>query len=78
MHAEEIIPTFLMSNIYIGLFLTTAPTLTHLRSYKMFEVLVIIRINKPVGNRGILNFTLLRDTFPYRLARGIALKEGVQ
>jgi hypothetical protein len=43
----------------------------------MFEVLIIVRINKRVGLRGILNFRLLRDTFPYWLARGIPLKEGV-
>jgi hypothetical protein len=30
-----------------------------------------------MGVRGILNFHLLRDTFPYWLARGIPLKEGV-
>jgi hypothetical protein len=43
----------------------------------MFEVLLIVRINKSVGLRGMLNFRLLRDAFPYRLARGIPLKEGV-
>lgn len=77
MHAEDIIPTFLTSNIYIGVCLPEALTLTRLRSYEMFEVLLIVRINKSVGLRGILNFRLLRDAFPYRLARGIPLKEGV-
>jgi hypothetical protein len=43
----------------------------------MFEVLLIVRINKSVGLQGILNFPLLRDAFRYRLARGIPLKEGV-
>jgi hypothetical protein len=43
----------------------------------MFEVFLIVRINKSVGLRGILNFPLLRDAFPYRLVRGIPLKEGV-
>jgi hypothetical protein len=43
----------------------------------MFEVLLIFRINKSVGLQGILVFRLLRDAFPYRLAREIPLKEGV-
>jgi len=43
----------------------------------MFEVLLIVKINKSVGLRGILDFRLLRDAFPYQLARGIPLKEGV-
>jgi hypothetical protein len=43
----------------------------------MFEVLLIVRINKSEGLLGILNFPLLRDAFPYRLARGIPIKEGV-
>jgi len=77
MHAEDIIPTFLTSNIFIGIWLPKALTLTRLRSHEMFEILLIIRINKSVGLQGILNFRLLRDTFPYRLARGIPLKEGV-
>ena len=76
MHAEDIIPTFLKSNTYIGICLPKALTLTGLRSYEMFEVLLIVRINKSMGLRGILNFRLLRDAFPYRLARGIPLKEG--
>ena len=77
MHAEDIIPTFLKSNIYIGICLPKALTLTRLRSYEMFEVFLIVRINNSIGPQGILNFPLLIDVFPYRLARGIHLKEGV-
>jgi hypothetical protein len=44
---------------------------------KMFEVLPIVRINKCMGLWGILNFRLLRDAFPYWLASGIPLREGV-
>jgi hypothetical protein len=43
----------------------------------MFEVLLIFRINNNVGLRGILNPRLLRNVFPYRLARGIPLQERV-
>jgi len=43
----------------------------------MFEVLLIVRINNSVGLEGIGNFPLLRDAFPYWLARGIPLEEGV-
>jgi len=43
----------------------------------MFEVFIIVRIKESVGLRGILTFPLLRDAFPYRLERGIPLKEGV-
>jgi hypothetical protein len=43
----------------------------------MFKVFLIIRIKKSVGLQGILNLPLLGDAFPYRLARGIPLKEGV-
>jgi len=77
MQAQAIIHTFLTWNINIGLCLPKALTLTRLRSYDMFEVLIIVRINKSVGLQGVLNFRLLRDAFPYRLARGIPLKEGV-
>jgi len=77
MHAEEIVPAFLTSNIYIGLCLPKSLTLTRLRSGEMFKVLLIVRINTSVGLRGILNFPLLRYAFPYRLARGIPLQEGV-
>jgi len=74
MHAEEIVPAFLTSNIYIGLCLPKALTLIRLRSYEMFEVLLIV---KSVGLRVILHFPLLREAFPYRLVRGIPVKEGV-
>jgi hypothetical protein len=43
----------------------------------MFQVLQMVTIHKNVGFWGILNIRLLRDVFPYRLARGISLKEGV-
>jgi hypothetical protein len=43
----------------------------------MLKVFLNVIINKSVGLRGILNFPLLRDMFPYRLARGITLKKGV-
>jgi hypothetical protein len=43
----------------------------------MFEVLLNVIINKIMGLWGILNFRLLRDAFPYLLARGIPLKERV-
>ena len=77
MHAEEIVPAFLTSHIYIGQCLPRALTLTQLWSYKMFDGLLIVRINNCVGFRGILHFPLLRDAFLHRLARGIPLKEGV-
>jgi len=77
MHAEDIIPTFLTSNIYIRICLPKALTLTRLQSYEMFEDLPIVRITKSVRLRGILNFRQLRDAFQYRLPRGIPLKEGV-
>jgi len=56
LNAQEIIPTFLMSNIYIGQCLPTAVTLPALGSYEIFEVFLIVRINKRVGLQGILNF----------------------
>jgi len=77
MHTEEIISAFLMSNISIGLYLPNALTLTGLRSYELFEELIIVRINKSVGLRGILHFPVLSDACLDRLARGIPLKEGV-
>jgi hypothetical protein len=43
----------------------------------MFDVFLNVRINKSMGLRGMLNIPLIRDAFPYRLARGIPLKEGV-
>jgi hypothetical protein len=43
----------------------------------MFEVFLILSIDKSVGRQGILNFPLLRDAFPFRRGRGIPLKDGV-
>jgi len=77
MHEQEIIPTFLASNIYIGLCLSKVLTITRLWSFKMIEVLLIVRINNSMGDRGILKFCLPRDVFQYRMGRGIPLKEGV-
>jgi len=77
MHADQIIPTILTSNIYIGLCLPKSLTTTRLRPNTMFEVLLIVRINNCMGLQGILNICLLRDTFRYWLACGIPLKEGV-
>ena len=77
MPAEAIIPTFLTLNIYIVLCLPNGLKPRRLRSYEIFTVLVIVRINQCVGLRGILHFRLLRDACLYRLARGIPLKEGV-
>jgi hypothetical protein len=77
MHAEDILSTFLTSNIYIGICFPKALTLTQLWSYEIFEVFLIISINNSVGLRGILSFRLIRDAFPYRLARWIPLKEAV-
>jgi len=76
-HAEEVIPTFVTSIIDIGLCLPEAVKLSWLRSYKLFQVLPIIRINNSVGLSGIFYFPLLGETFPYQPARGIDLKEGV-
>jgi len=58
MHTGDIIPTFLTSNIYIGICLPKALALTRLWSYEMFEVLLIVRINKIVGLRGICYNTI--------------------
>jgi hypothetical protein len=66
-----------MSNIHIRRCLPKALTLSALRWNEMFEVLLILRINKSVGLQGILNFPLIRDTFLYQLAKGISLTEGV-
>jgi hypothetical protein len=68
MQEEDIIPTFLTSNINIGIYLPKALTLTRLRSYEMFKVFLIVRINKSMCLQGILPFRLLRDAFPYWLA----------
>jgi hypothetical protein len=43
----------------------------------MFEVWPIIRNNPSPCLGELLNNPLLRDLFPYRLPRGIHLKEGV-
>ena len=72
-----IVPAFLMSNIYIGLCIPKALTLTRLRSYERFEILLIFRIKECMAFEGIINFRQLRDTFPYRFARGIPPKERV-
>jgi len=40
-------------------------------------MLEVFKINNSVGLWGILNFALLRDAFPYWLARAIPLKERV-
>jgi hypothetical protein len=77
MHAEEIIPIFLISNIYVGLCLPTALTLTRLGLYEILEVMLIVRINKSVVLWGILNFPQLRDVFLYCPMRGIPLMAGV-
>jgi hypothetical protein len=77
LHAQAIVPTFFVSNIYSGLGIPETLNLTRLQSYEMFEVLLIIRINKYVGLQGILNFHLLRDVFPYQFARGIPVKVGL-
>jgi len=77
-HADKMIRTFLTSNIYITLYLPEALTLPRQQSYKRFDVLLIVIINNSVGRQEILNIGLLRDAFPYRLVRGIPLKEGVR
>ena len=48
MPPQAIIPTFLTSNIYIGQCLPNALALTRLQWYEMFDVLLIIKINKRV------------------------------
>jgi hypothetical protein len=42
MLAEDISPTFVTSNIYIRIYIPKALTLTGLRSYEMFEILLIV------------------------------------
>jgi len=71
MHAEPIIPIFLISNFYIRVCHPKSLTLTQLRSYELFR-----HINSEVF-WGLLSFPLLRDVFPHQLARGIPLKQGV-
>jgi hypothetical protein len=77
MHAEDIIPTILTSMISMGRCHPKALILKQHQSYKMIEVLLIISINDSMGLQGIVNFHLLRDSFVYRLARGLPLNEGV-
>jgi hypothetical protein len=77
MHAEDMIPTFLMSIIDIGICIPKAITQIRLQSYEMFEVLLIVTINFSVGLRTIINFRLLTVEIWYRLARGIPFKKGV-
>jgi len=76
-HAQASIPTFLTWNIYIGLCLHKALTLTGHWLDEVLEILAIVRMNKHVGLAGIHNYCLLRDALPYCLARGIPLKGGV-
>lgn len=45
MNVEEIFPTFVSLNIYIGLRLPEALTVRQLSLYNIFEELLIIRIN---------------------------------
>ena len=84
MHADQISPGILMSNIHIGRSVPKAFTLSHLQSYEMLEVLVIVRIYKSVGHRGILKVHLLRDTVPYCISKkhfrpgGMALTEWMR
>jgi hypothetical protein len=75
MHAEDIIPTFLTLNIYIGQCLPEALTITLLLLNEMFEVIRIVRISHSVGLLGIPKLHLISDTFPCWLARGIPLME---
>jgi len=71
MYAEEIIPAFLTSNIYIRPCFVKALTLIWLWSYKLF------RNNECVGHQVTFSFPMLCEPFPHQLARGIPLKEGV-
>jgi hypothetical protein len=77
LQAEDIIPTFSTSHISSGICVPKALTLRQLQLYEMFDVLLIVRFNKRVGIGGIDNFWLLTDAFPYKMARGIPLNEGV-
>jgi len=76
-HVEEIILIYSTLNINIGLCIPKALTLTRLWSYEMVEFWLIVWINNSVFLRRILSFHQLSDAFPYQLARGIPLKEGV-
>jgi hypothetical protein len=77
MHAEDMIPTFLMWIIDIAICIPKALTQIRLQSYEMFEVLPIVRINFSVGLWTIINFRLLTFEIWYRLARGIPFTKGV-
>jgi hypothetical protein len=77
LHGEKIIPIVFTSNILIGWCHSNSCALARHWSYYMFKFLLIVRINQWVGLWGILNFPLLRDVFPYRLAGGFPLKDGV-
>jgi len=63
MHAEDNIPTFLTSNIYIGICLPKSLTLTRLRSYEMFEVLLNVGINKAWAFREFSTFACYKRRF---------------
>jgi hypothetical protein len=56
MHAEQIIPIFLTSNLDSGLHVAKAPNLTELWLYEMFEVFEIVRINQSMSRGAILNY----------------------
>jgi hypothetical protein len=71
MQAQEMVHAFLTLNIYIAICLPTALTVTGLRSYEMFERLLIVRMNKRVGIRGIIHFPMLGDVFPYQRGKWI-------
>jgi hypothetical protein len=77
MPAEEIIPTSIISNIYIKLCHPKALTLTQIRSYALFEVALLGITDKNTELQGNLTFRLLRHEFPYRLGREILLKVEV-
>jgi hypothetical protein len=77
MHAKDMIPTILKSNIYFRLGHPNALTLTWLWSYKIFKVSQRERVNNSVCHWRFLNFRMLWDAFPYCLSSGIPPKEGV-
>jgi len=68
---QEIIPTLLVSNMQIRLCLPKDLILTWLRSYEMWEVLLLVRMNNHMGFSESVNVHLLSDALPYWLARGI-------
>jgi hypothetical protein len=76
-HAEDTIPTFLTCDIYIALCLPKAATLIRLWSSQIFKVMMFIPSSNSVSLQGILNISLLKDGFSYRLVGGIHLKVGV-